>query len=153
MDDVFAIVKKTVVNDLAHFNDQNSSIKLTMESEKDGKLPFMDVIVTRCGGNKLGTTVYRKATHTGRYLHFNSNNLESVKRSVAVSLFRRLNYITLGEAEKQAETNTVGAGHSRRFIEHSKRAALRKKSKTWKPNQQKAMQQPAFLTLVGFAKR
>ena len=85
MDDVFAIVKKTVVNDLlAHLNDQNSSIKFTMESEKDGKLPFMDVIVTRCGGNKLGTTVYRKATHTGRYLHFNSNNPESLKRSVSV---------------------------------------------------------------------
>ena len=92
----------------------------------------MHVIVTRCGGNKLGTTVYRKATHTGRYLHFNSNNLESVKRSVAVSLFRRLNYVILGEAEKQAETNTVVAelqsnGYPRHFIEQSKRVALRKK--------------------------
>ena len=54
------------------------------------------------------------------------------KRSVAVSLFRRLNYVTLGEAEKQAETNTVAAelqsnGYPRHFIEQSKRAVLRKK--------------------------
>ena len=38
-----------------------------LEVEENGKLPFLDCLVSR-DDNSLQTTVYRKLTHTGRLL-------------------------------------------------------------------------------------
>ena len=55
---------------LHHLNCLRSSIKFTMEIEKDSTLPFLDVLVTRNPqDNTIQTTVYRKLTHTDRYIH------------------------------------------------------------------------------------
>jgi uncharacterized protein (UPF0335 family) len=40
-------------------------------------------------GTALLTEVYRKNTHTGRYLHFNSNHPPHVKRGVVHSFINR----------------------------------------------------------------
>ena len=52
-----------------------------MEVEKDGKLPFLDILVAH-KGSKLITTVYRKKTHTDRYLNFRSHHHPRVKTGV-----------------------------------------------------------------------
>ena len=44
-----------------------------LEKEKDDRLPFLDVLVTKEGG-KLVTSVYRKPTHTERYIPFHSHH-------------------------------------------------------------------------------
>ena len=44
-----------------------------METEDDGKIPFLDVLITR-NGTRLSTSVYRKPTHTDRYLPFHSHH-------------------------------------------------------------------------------
>ena len=56
-----------------HLNSQHPSIQFTMEEEKDHKIAFLDVLVTR-NGDRLATSVYRKPTHTDRYIPFNSNH-------------------------------------------------------------------------------
>ena len=56
-----------------HLNSQYPSIKFTMEEEKDHKIAFLDVLVTR-NGDRLATLVYRKPTHTIRYIPFHSNH-------------------------------------------------------------------------------
>ena len=66
---------------LEHLNTIRPSIQFTMELEEDGKLSFLDVLVTR-GADRLTTKVYRKATHTDRYIHFTSNHHNRVKRGV-----------------------------------------------------------------------
>ena len=46
-----------------HLNRQNADIQFTKEIEENGKIPFLDCLVTR-NNNKLKTTIYRKPTHT-----------------------------------------------------------------------------------------
>ena len=41
------------------------------ELEQNGKINFLDVILIRTNGT-LQTTIYRKSTHNGVYLHWNS---------------------------------------------------------------------------------
>ena len=129
VDDIFSIVKRKAREDLLnHLNSQNRSIHFTMEVEECEALPFMDVTVKRVADKQLKTTVYRKQTHTGQYLNFHSNNPDSVKRSVARSLFNRLEYVTLGQNEQDLESNHIvteleANSYPRPFIEREKRRA------------------------------
>ncbi len=51
------------------------SIKFTMESEEDSKLPFLDYLLKRENDGVLTSTIYGKATHTDRYLHCTFHHL------------------------------------------------------------------------------
>ena len=71
VDDTFVVWKegKDKLQDfLEHLNTIRPSIQFTMEVEEDVKIPFLDVLVTR-GADRLTAKVYRKATHTDRYIH------------------------------------------------------------------------------------
>ncbi len=48
------------------------SIDFTYEIEEEVKLAFMDTEITHHPDGTLSTTVYRKSTHTDKYLYFNS---------------------------------------------------------------------------------
>ena len=60
-----------------------------MEVDKGGSLPFLDKRVTRKEDSKLYITVYRKQTHTDRYLHFRSHNPIHGKKGTAGALHSR----------------------------------------------------------------
>ena len=53
-----------------HLNSQYLSIQFTMEEEKDHKIAFLDA----WNSDRLATSVYRKPTHTKRYIPFHSNH-------------------------------------------------------------------------------
>ena len=107
VDDVFSIVKRAVVDQLlSHLNAQHPSIVFTLEIESDGKLPFMDVLVHRCD-DQLKTSVYRKPTHTGRYLNYSSHHPETNKRSVVSALLSRMKYVTLDDDSRGKEEQRV----------------------------------------------
>jgi hypothetical protein len=72
-------------NFLSHLNSLKPSIQFTMEIESDSAVPILDVLVIR-KETVLATKVYKKPTHTGRYLNFKSNYLLHVKRSLVQSL-------------------------------------------------------------------
>lgn len=64
LDDTFNILdRRNVDSFLQHVNNQQPSIRLTMETENDCKLAFVDT-----GG------VYRKPTHTEQYLAYDSHH-------------------------------------------------------------------------------
>ena len=68
VDDTFTAVYKDEIDDFHdHLNEQNAGIQFTREIEENGKLPFLDCLVSR-DNNELRTTVYRKPTHTDRLL-------------------------------------------------------------------------------------
>ena len=59
-----------------------------MEEECDQKLPFQDVPVRRTTQG-LRTSMYRKPTHTDRYIHFKSNHHPATKIGTMMCLRRR----------------------------------------------------------------
>ena len=82
VDDAFTILDRENVDDfLQHPNNQQPSTHLTMETEEDNKLAFLDTAVLRELDSRLTTSVYRKPTHTNQHLAYNSHHPQSVKRS------------------------------------------------------------------------
>ena len=71
VDDVHAIIKEEHLDDFhQHLNSMQASIKFTREKEVNGTLSFSDVTVTRKHDGSPIASVYRKPTHTGKYLPF-----------------------------------------------------------------------------------
>ena len=75
---------------LEHINSLHPSIKFTLEMQKEDKtIPFLDVLLIIQKDGSLGHKVYRKPTHTDRYLHYNSFYRSSIKNSVCKTLINR----------------------------------------------------------------
>ena len=84
VDDTFTILDRENVDDfLQHLNNQQPSIRFTMETEKDNKLAFLDTAVLREPDGRLTTSAYRKPTHTDQYLTYDSHHPQSEKRGIA----------------------------------------------------------------------
>jgi hypothetical protein len=79
-------------NFLCQLSSLRPSIQFTMEIESDSAIPFLEVLVVR-KEMILATEVYRKPTHTGRYLNFYSNHLPHAKRGLIQSLRSRASTI------------------------------------------------------------
>ncbi|XP_076049349.1 uncharacterized protein LOC143030029 [Oratosquilla oratoria] len=88
--DIFVVMKKEVEFFLNILNGKNKAIQFEMEGEVDGRLPFLDVMVTIVG-NCLTTGVYKKG-HTHRQatlLDYDNCHLIAQKRSVVKTLWLR----------------------------------------------------------------
>ena len=73
VDDVHSATRKDQVNKLQeHLNSIDPHIKFTIEPPGIDGLPFLDTL-TKPIPNSIESTVYRKSTHTDRYLDHNSN--------------------------------------------------------------------------------
>ena len=110
-----------------HLNDECPSIQFTREVEEDGKLPFLDVEVTR-NGDKLKTTVYRKPTSSNVYLHYDSHHADSIKTGVIKCLAKRAKVVCSEEDGLREETAHLeqvfrGNGYPREYM----RRALKNK--------------------------
>ena len=93
VDDVISAVSGNEAERLlSHLNSVEPSIQFTLEREKDRHFPFLDLNVSRGVQGNLETSVYRKSTHTNKYLAFNSHHPICHKKSVAKTLLRRVEY-------------------------------------------------------------
>ena len=105
VDDTFTAVHKDGIDDFhEHLNRQNADIQFTKEIEENGKIPFLDCLVTR-NNNKLQTTVYRKPTHTDRLLDQSSYNPTSHKATTIRTLTRRAQLVCDSPNSLQDETD------------------------------------------------
>ena len=79
---------------LQYINGLHLSINFTMETEDEQRsLPFLDVIFTRNTNGSLSHSVYRKSTHTYRYLNYRSFHHPAIKSSVCRALVQRAHSI------------------------------------------------------------
>ena len=111
VDDSHTCLRKHQVDEFhQHLNSINSHIQFTLELEdtKGQGLPFLDTITTR-RGTQLEVNVYRKPTHTDRYLDFNSRHPMCHKRSVVSTLLRRAQSIPSTQKGKREERKRVKA--------------------------------------------
>ena len=82
-----AAVKSNLVLALqSRLNNIEPSIQFKVERETERKISFLDVTVCRQDDGQLSTKVYRKPTHTERYLSFDSHHPAAHKRAVVKSL-------------------------------------------------------------------
>ena len=92
VDDSFIIINSRYVDSFYNYiNDIGKSlgnIKFTIEKESNNSLSFLDVKLTRFD-NKIETSVYRKPTHSSRYLNFKSHSSLQNKIGVINNLITR----------------------------------------------------------------
>ena len=89
VDDVHSATRKDQVIKLQeHLNFIDPHIKFTIKLPGTDGLPFLDTL-TKPTSNSTESTVYRKPTHTDRYLDYNSNHPISAKLSVIHNVIHR----------------------------------------------------------------
>ena len=91
MDDVICIWKHGLESlDLfqKHLNSFDKNVKLTLEFEENDNLLFLDILLIKIDFHLL-FSVFRKPTHSYRYLNFQSCHPISVKRGVVITLVDR----------------------------------------------------------------
>ena len=89
VDDFHSATGLDQVNKLqAHLNSIDPHITFTIELPGTDGLSFLDTL-TRPTPNSIESTVYRKPTHTDRYIDYNSNCPISAKLSVINTLLHR----------------------------------------------------------------
>ena len=134
VDDVISIIKKTDTElFLEHLNSQNEKISFTMESEKDGSLPYMDVLFTRQTDGTLKRKVFQKPTHTNRYVQFDSHHPISTKRGVITGLVNRAVQICsdqqlLNEELSRIQNVMESNGYPRGFVKRTIKRQIKKKT-------------------------
>ena len=116
VDDTFVVLQNEHVQMLhRHLNNQFRGVSFTLEKESEGSLAFLDVKVTRYQNGCLKTSVFRKVTHTDRYLDFNSHHSAQHKESVVRALMQRGESFSSDAVDRSAEmkhiTNTLRANN------------------------------------------
>jgi hypothetical protein len=94
-----------------HLNSINQNIQFTIEmpslTEHGQQIPFLDTILTIDNDRNVEVDVYRKSTHTNRYLSFSSGNPKQSKRAVVKSLLDRAKNIPSTISNQRNEQERV----------------------------------------------
>ena len=133
VDDTFTILDRDQVDGfLQNLNNQQPTIRFTMETEKDNSIPFLDTSRIRDSNGLLTTSVYRKPTHTDQYLAYDSHHPQSVKRGIVTCkcLYDRAKHLitkpsVISKEKKHLSSVLVSNGYPFSFI--------RKLTKTTRP--------------------
>ena len=101
VDDVITCMDKDEIqNALSAINSINSNIQFTIEMEQNACLNFLDLKINGDAMGNLSFGVYRKPTHTDRYLNYNSSHPLEHKNSVIRSLIHRADKLCDNDTKK-----------------------------------------------------
>ena len=90
VDDVLLITDndQDLTSLLGKINSVHRQIQFTCEEEQNGKIPFLDTLIIKCG-TRLRFTVYRKPTNKNDFIHFFSAHSKRTKTGVVLGFFLR----------------------------------------------------------------
>lgn len=107
VDDIFAVQNARKVKDtLELFNSQHPRVQFTYEPERDGKISFLDTMVTKTNG-KLEFDVFRKPCSTKRVITNDSNQDVKHKMAAFHSMAHRLVSFQLNDQAYKKERETI----------------------------------------------
>ena len=87
VDDTLCALKTEEVDKFhCHINSIEDTIQFTIEKESESHIAFLDVLISHRPDKTLTTTVYRKPTHTDKYLDFKSNHPIAHKLAIIQTL-------------------------------------------------------------------
>ena len=78
-----------------------------METENDNPLPFLDILIQRSKNGELSSSIFRKPTHTDRYLNVRSDHPLQHKRAVFDALMHRAATLPSHKLEKRKEIKYI----------------------------------------------
>lgn len=118
---VFGSSKIQVERLVDKLNSAHANLKVTCEFESDGRIPYLDILISRRDSGLIKRSVYRKPTWSGQYLHFTSFSPMAHKRALVKTLFTRARRICSNDClpdEFELITKTLMEnGYPKRFIE------------------------------------
>ncbi len=135
VDDIITALPKVSVQPfLNHLNSIEETINFTVELESNGELSFLDTTVKHNSNGTLSTTVFRKKTHTDKYLSFASHHPIAHKIAVIKTLFCRANSICGSDQDRNIERAHIRSalkmnGYPSRVISNAMRARPASSSK------------------------
>ena len=107
VDGSFCIIRRNAVDSFHNsLNGIDHHISFTIEEENNNQIAFLDTLVTR-KDNSLIVEVYRKPTHTDRYLDFYSHHDKRLKISAAETLLCRATNLPNTKQGKENELTPV----------------------------------------------
>ena len=107
VDDVLSIVHKIYLQELPeHINNLHPQTQFTNEEENNSTLPFLDILAQRNHDKTISVKIYRKPTHTNKYLKYTSHNPTSAKQRIT-ALFDRADNVVSNEKNKIEEKHHI----------------------------------------------
>ena len=131
----------------SHLNSINPHIQFTIEMPTTGAegqtIAFLDTSNTVSASGQVEVGVYRKPTHTNKYLAFESHSPAQSKRAVVKTLMDRAKYLPSTSERKQNEKQQVIGdlkvnGYSQSFIDR----CLVPAQETIQPENQESQESP-----------
>ena len=107
-----------------HLIGVNKHIQLTLKEEENANLAFLNLLLKRNHDGSVDTTMYRKKTHTDKYLDFISHHQLVHKQSAVTTLFQRakklsLDAVSCAEDEVHIRSALKMNGYPKSFIAHT----------------------------------
>ena len=109
VDDVCVAMKRDETDDfLNHLNSIELTIQFSVEPEDDDNtLPFLDTRLHHMEGGTIQTSVYRKPTHTDRYLDYMSHHPIEHKKGVVQTFCTRAERLSSTPNKKSSEVKHI----------------------------------------------
>ena len=109
VDNVCVAMKRDETDDiLNHLNSIELTIQFTVETEDDDNtLPFLDTRLHHMEGGTIQTSIYRKLTHTDRYLDYMSHHPIEHKKGVVQILCTRAERLSSTPNKKSSEVKHI----------------------------------------------
>ena len=131
IDDTCCAIETNLIEDFhRHLNFIKPSIQFMLETESEGQFAFLDILITCNSDKSIDMTIYRKPTHTNKYLDFSSHHLFADKIAVVRTLHSRAQALTSSAVSRTQEELTISQvltlnGYLSKFIQrHSHHQCL-----------------------------